>query len=259
MRALIIEDEKPAAAMLQLLLMQYDPSTEIVANTTTVADSVAWLKANAHTIDIVFMDIQLAEGLSFDIFKQVAIAQPIVFTTAFDEYAIEAFKVNSIDYLLKPIKFDDLVRSLNKLKALTTSQQPSMPASYSDLIKALSQSRQTYFTRIMVRVGEHIKAFRVDDIVLFYAEGRTVYLYTQEKRRYIIDNTLEELTANLNPEQFFRCNRSMILNINHVVDAVVYSSTRLKIRLTIDFDEEVIVSRERVAPFKSWFAGSVEQ
>ncbi|MBN1988828.1 MAG: response regulator transcription factor [Bacteroidales bacterium] len=258
MRTLIIEDEKPAVAMLQLLLKQYDPHIDVVANTTTVASSVAWLRANAHAVDIVFMDIQLADGLSFEIFKQVAIAQPIVFTTAFDEYAIEAFKVNSIDYLLKPIKFDDLVRSMNKLKALTALQPPPVPASYTDLIKALSQSRQSYLTRIMVRVGEHIKAFRVDDIVLFYAEGRTVFLVTQEKRRYVLDNTLEELTANLNPEQFFRCNRSAILNLNHVVDAVVYSSTRLKIRLTVDFDEDIVVSRERVAPFKAWFAGGVE-
>jgi DNA-binding LytR/AlgR family response regulator len=255
MKVLIIEDEKPAAAMLELLLQQMDPPVEVVKTIASVKESIDWISSNSQLVDLIFMDIQLTDGLSFEIFKQVEIVQPIIFTTAFNEYAIEAFRVNSIDYLLKPIKADDLSRSLNKLKMLREPMRSAQNINYETILKALTSAKQSYLTRIMVKVGDHIKAYNTADIALFYADGRTVYLYTKEKKRYVVDYTLDNLASTLDPDCFFRCNRSLMININAIVDAVVYSSTRLKIRLNIEFDDEVIISRERVAPFKKWFAG----
>ncbi len=256
MNVLIIEDEVPAAEKLGRYLKRYDENISIAAQLTAVADAIKWLKANQEGIDLIFMDIQLTDGKSFEIFEHVTVQKPIIFITAFDEYAIDAFKVSSIDYLLKPITYDDLSNALNKLAAFKKNFSATNTSPAFDINKALGLLQQkTYKTRFMVKLGEHIRSVTVDDIALFYAEGRDVYLITNEKRKFIIDFKLEELEEMLDPALFHRVNRSFIIQINAIKEVLVYSNSRLKITTQIAFDKEIIVSREKVSPFKNWLSG----
>ncbi|MBL6445333.1 response regulator transcription factor [Fulvivirga sp. 29W222] len=255
MNVLIIEDEAPAAEKLERYLSRFNSNINVLEKLTSVQDSVKWLKQNQEQVELIFMDIQLTDGKSFDIFKEVTITKPIIFITAYDDYAIDAFKVNSIDYLLKPITFDDLKQAMEKLASMRTNLG-GITQNLDDLnVALLKLSKKTYKTRFMVKLGEHIKSVITDDIQLFYAEGRTVYLYTTQNRKFIIDYKLEELEELLDPVQFFRTNRSFIININAIEDVVVYSSSRLKVTPRLDIDKEIIVSREKVSAFKDWFNG----
>lgn len=254
MNVLIIEDEVPAAEKLERYLNRYDENICVIERLTSVADAVKWLKANQDTVELIFMDIQLTDGKSFDIFKEVNIIKPIIFITAYDDYAIDAFKVNSIDYLLKPITFDDLRQAMEKLSTL---KENLGPASKDQNFNAalLQLTAKAYKTRFMVKLGEHIKSITTDQVEFFYAEGRNVYLYTTQNRKFIIDYKLEDLEELLDPVQFYRVNRSFIMNINAIEDVVVYSNSRLKISPRLEFDKEIIVSREKVNTFKDWFNG----
>jgi len=256
MKILIIEDEKPAIEKLELMLGKYDPEIEITGKCTSVEDSVKWIRNSKNHADLLFVDIQLTDGLCFEIFKRTEVNIPVIFITAHNEYAIQAFKVNSIDYLLKPLNYDDLYRSLEKIKLL----RENLPANkerikYDELSKVLLQMNKSYKTRFLVKTGDHIRSVKAKNIELFYAEGRTVYIITQKQNKYIIDFILEELETNLDPDMFFRANRSFIININAISDVVVYSNSRLKIELHMDFEKEIIVSREKVAQLKTWFEG----
>lgn len=255
MKVLIIEDEIPAAEKLERYLHRYDDKIEVLEKLSSVETAVNWLKSHQSDLDLIFMDIQLTDGKSFEIFGQVEINKPIIFITAFDEYAIDAFKVSSIDYLLKPITFDDLSNALDKLKKFkeSLSEAPAI----NQLKNALNQLQQkTYKTRFMVKLGEHIKSITTSATEFFYAEGRNVYLYTTENRKFIIDFKLEELEELLDPELFYRVNRSYIINIEAIQDVIVYSNSRLKIIPKLEFDKEIIVSRDKVGPFKEWLSGS---
>ena len=255
MKVLIIEDEIPAAEKLERYLSRYDSTVEVVNRIQTVKDSVDWLGEHQNDIDLVFMDIQLLDGRSFDIFDEITIKKPIIFVTAFDDYAIDAFKVNSVDYLLKPITFDDLTRAMDKLKLLKQNLTPS-DNDLSKLQLALNHlNTKSYKERFMVKLGDHIKSLTTNCIELFYADGRSVYLVSDQNRKFIIDYKMEELQELLNPQHFFRVNRSFILNIEAISDVIVYSNSRLKITLRLDFDKEIIVSRDKVGPFKQWFSG----
>lgn len=254
MKVLIIEDEKPAVNKLEQMLNNYDSRIEILARLVTVKQSVSWLKEFSDRVDLIFMDIKLSDGLSFDIFKQIEVTVPIIFITAYNEYAIQAFKVNSIDYLLKPLNFEELSNSLKKNESLRKSLSPAIEHSqYKELNKVLKQLNRSYKTRFMVKIGEHIRSVKSDNILLFYAEGRTVFIITDKLKKYIIDFKLESLESSLDPEMFFRANRSFILNINAIKDVLVYSNSRLKVLLSFDFDKEIIVSREKVGALKEWF------
>ena len=258
MRVFIIEDEIPAAEKIQRFLHRYDDSIEIAGTAMSVKQAVSWLNEDGQA-DLLFMDIQLTDGLSFDIFKEVNFDIPVVFTTAYNEYAIEAFKANGIDYLLKPITFDDLSESLAKFHALKTKlQEPGQAEATSviDLQSALQMlSKREYKTRFMVKIGEHIRSVTTDQIDLFYAEGRNAYIVTQDGKRLIIDYKLETLEEMIDPKKFFRVNRTFIVEINAIKDVLVYSNSRLKVILTTSFDREIIVSREKVNAFKTWFDG----
>jgi DNA-binding LytR/AlgR family response regulator len=202
------------------------------------------------------MDVQLTDGLSFEIFKRVTLEKPVIFTTAFNEYAIEAFKGNGIDYLLKPITYSDLAGSLHKLENLRKNLHAPAPAPLSHLEQALQLlQKKNYKNRFMVRTGEHIHSVPAADIVLFYAEDRNVFLLCENKKKFIIDYKMEELEDLLDPAMFFRVNRSYMVNINSIKDVIVYSNSRLLIRLHTDCDKEIVVSRERVQEFKDWFNG----
>src|SRR5688572_10819830 len=256
MKVLIVEDELPAAEKLERYLLKYDPSSKVIATVDSVAKSVEWLAANQDTIDLIFMDIQLLDGLSFQIFQKVNVRKPVIFTTAFNEFALDAFKVNSIDYLLKPITFTDLSASLKKLETLR-EQLPLRTADGNALQQKFSALKtRAYKTRFMVKLGEHIRSIPTDQISLFYADGRDVYLVTNQTRKFIVDYTLESLEDILDPKLFYRLNRTFIVNINAIKDVLVYSNSRLKITLTQDFDKEIIVSREKVTEFKDWFDGT---
>jgi two-component system, LytTR family, response regulator len=258
MKVFIIEDEIPAAEKMQRFLKRYDESIEILGQAMSVKQSVNWLNEN-HEVDLLFMDIQLTDGLSFDIFKDVKVEIPVIFTTAYNEYAIEAFKANGIDYLLKPITFEALSESIDKFKnlksRLSETTQPAI-APIIDLQAALQLlSKREYKNRFMVKIGEHIRSVTTDNISLFYAEGRNAYIVTNEGKRLIIDYKLETLEEMLDPKIFFRVNRTFVLEINAIKDVLVYSNSRLKVMLNLNFDKEIIVSRERVNDFKTWFDG----
>lgn len=256
MKVLIIEDEIPAAEKLSRYLAKYDASIVVNAHLTSVKDAVQWLLEKQDTVDLIFMDIQLTDGLSFQIFQQVNIRKPVIFITAFNEFALDAFKVNSIDYLLKPITFTDLSASLKKLENLREQLQWN-PQKTEQLQETFVTPKTTaYKNRFMVKLGDHIRSITADQIALFYADGRDVYLVTTQSRKFIIDYTLETLEDLLEPKTFFRINRTYILNINSIKDVIVYSNSRLKITLTQEFDKEIVVSREKVGPFKEWFDGS---
>jgi two-component system, LytTR family, response regulator len=263
MRVVIIEDEVPAAEKLERYLQKYDSTIEIIARLNSVKDSIEWLSSNQESADLVFMDIQLIDGLSFQIFQQVQVKKPVIFTTAFNEFALDAFKVNSIDYLLKPLTFTDLAASLKKLEGLreqlkpVSDQHERIQQAFLDLRPKEYKNRfmVKYKNRFMVKLGEHIRSITIDQISLFFADGRDVYLVTNQNRKFIIDYTLEALEDILDPKLFFRLNRTFILHINSIKDVLVYSNSRLKITLNQEFDREIIVSREKVADFKSWFDG----
>jgi DNA-binding LytR/AlgR family response regulator len=255
LKVLIVEDETPAAEKLERYLSKFNPAIQVIEKIGTVKEAVRWLQTNQSGIDLIFMDIQLHDGLSFQIFQQVDVRKPVIFITAYDEFALEAFKVNSIDYLLKPITFADLSNSLRKLESLRSQLQWDSSKT-EQIVKALTESPvKTFKTRFMVKLGDHIRSITADQISFFYADGRDVYLVTNQLRKFIIDYTLEGLEEVLDHKVFYRLNRSYIVNISAIQDVVVYSNSRLKITLTLKWENEIIVSREKVGDFKEWFDG----
>lgn len=254
MKVLIIEDEIPAAEKLERYLKRYDPEVEILDKLNSIKSSVHWLKAHQHEADLILLDIQLIDGKSFAIFEQVEVTIPIIFTTAFDDYAIKAFEVNSIAYLLKPITFDDLTIALDKYKRLEKKGNKEL-VHMSDVLKSLTNTK-AYKSRFMVKIGEHIRSVTTDQIALFYADGRNAYIVNFDQRNLIIDYKLEELEDLLDPVLFFRANRTFIVSINAIKDVLVYSNSRLKIITELKLDKEIIVSREKVGAFKQWFDGN---
>ncbi len=251
MKIVLIEDENLAAEKLERYLSKYDAKNTIVKKLTSISESVIWFQNN-QDFDVVFMDIQLTDGLSFEIFNQVKIVKPVIFTTAFDEYAIDAFKVNSIDYILKPITFTDVSSAMKKL-----SQMQKVFTGNDSMINAVKQiAEKKIKDRFLVRLGNHIHSIKTTEISLFYAEGRTVFLINEAKRKYILDYKLESLEEVLNPSEFFRVNRTFIINISDIQDVLVYSNSRLKITSKVFNEKEIIVSREKVNAFKTWFEGN---
>jgi DNA-binding LytR/AlgR family response regulator len=258
MRVFIVEDEIPAAEKIERLVKRYDESIDIIGRAMSIKEAVQWVQEDGEA-DLLFMDIQLTDGLSFDIFKSVELDIPVIFTTAYNEYAIDAFQANSIDYLLKPIGFEALSEAIDKFKKLKSKlQEPGKTEVHSviDLQAALQAlSKRDYKSRFMVKIGEHIKSVTTDQIDLFYAEGRNGYIVNKEGRRLIIDYKMETLEEMLDPKMFFRVNRTFIVEINAIKDVLVYSNSRLKVILNQGFDREIIVSREKVGAFKAWFDG----
>lgn len=254
LQVLIVEDETPAAEKLERYLSRYSEGIVVKGKAESVEEAVNWLEANQPTIDLIFMDIQLKDGMSFEIFKEVKINKPVIFITAYNEYALDAFKVNGIDYLLKPITFTDLANSLKKVESLGNQLRWGDDRNET-VLRALNAPERSYKNRFMVKLGDHIKSITADQISLFFADGRDVYLITNQLRKFIIDYTLENLDEILDPKIFMRINRSYIVNISAIQDVVVYSNSRLKITPQIKWEPEIIVSREKVSDFKEWFDG----
>lgn len=251
MNIVIVEDEHLAAEKLERYLLKFDAGIKIKTVLSSIKDAVQWFNSD-QDFDMVFMDIQLTDGLSFEIFHQTKINSPVIFTTAFDEYAIDAFKVNSVDYILKPITFTDISKAMNKFKSLKSLY--SSETVIEKVEKIISHKKVK--DRFLVKLGNHIHSIKTEEIALFFAEGRTVYLVTKEKKKYILDYKLEDLCSVLDTTSFFRVNRTFIVNIQAINDVIVYSNSRLKISTDFKSDKDIIVSREKVNAFKTWFEGS---
>ncbi len=249
MNILIVEDEPLAAERLSKLAKQLQPDSVILACLDSVKRSVAWFKSNPQP-DLVFMDIQLADGLSFEIFDQAEVKAPIIFTTAYNEYALKAFKVNSIDYILKPVDEADLKTALDKLKNLTTRASPSKIME--SIEYAMQMLTKKYKERFVVKVGEHLKTIEVTDILFFYSLEKTTFAQTREGRKHILDYTLDQLESLVNPTEYFRINRKYIISIKSINDMINHTNSRLKLILKNSDDDDVIVARERVQEFKEW-------
>jgi DNA-binding LytR/AlgR family response regulator len=248
MKALIVEDEPLSASHLKTLLHKVAPDVEVVNMLDSVKSAVNFLKEKPG-IDLLFLDIHLADGLSFEIFQQIEIAQPVIFTTAYDEYAIKAFKVNSIDYLLKPIGLSDLKTAINKFKTQNAALNNANHNKHQMAFEMLSKSQKS---RFIVKMGDNLSSIKTEEIAFFIAEDGIVILVTKEGKRFPIDYTMDALEAIISKEHFFRINRKLILNIDQILQVQSYFNGRLKIKLKIDFNDESIVSRERVTDFKMW-------
>lgn len=249
MKIIIIEDEKPAARRLNRMLTSINMPVDEMLH--SVEEAIQWFHANAHP-DLIFLDIQLSDGLSFEIFEEVNIRSAIIFTTAYDEYALKAFKLNSIDYLLKPIDEDDLKAAVAKFKA-HRPQHTEVKVNMEDIRKLLINPIDRKFKkRFTIKVGQHIKIIPSDAIECFYSENKATYIHTNTNRNYLIDNSLEYWQEAIDPERFFRVNRTYIIHIDAIKDIVAYTNSRLQVKLQHYNDAEIIVSRERVKAFKAF-------
>jgi len=249
MNVLIIEDEKPAARRLNRMLTVL--GIEVQQMLHSVEESLNWLKNNKHP-DLIFLDIQLSDGLSFEIFEEIEVKSAIIFTTAYDEYALKAFKLNSIDYLLKPLDEDELKFAVDMFKQ-KQPKQTNVQVDLDTIRKLLINPVDRKFKkRITIKIGQHIKIINIDAVECFYSENKSTYIHTLENRNHLLDFSLEHWQDQLNPEQFFRVNRTFIVHINSIKDIIAYSNSRLKLVLNSFAEAEIVVSRERVKDFKRW-------
>jgi len=250
LNVLIIEDEPPAARRLGRMLQQLEPQAQIMEILDSVSSAVRWLEA--HEADLIFADIHLADGNSFAIFEQVKVPTPIIFATAYDQYAIRAFKLNSVDYLLKPIEREDLEKALTKFRE--NRQRQTGPIDVQALMQAMESQKQrpTYQRRFMVTTGEKIKSIPIEEVAYFFGQQKYVFLITRDGRQHIVDYTLTQLEDLLDPEQFFRINRQFIIGFDAIGQMFSYSKSRVKIELDPPSDMEAIVSIEKAPRFKEW-------
>lgn len=252
MNIIIIEDEAPALARIQKLVKEVDASITIVATADSIESAVMLIR-NHHDIDLALMDIELADGQSFEIFNRVAVNCPVIFTTAYDEFALKAFKVNGIDYLLKPVDVEDLRRAISKLKTLRHVQVvPDYKQELRSLLSDFKTESISYKNRFLIKIGTKLVSIPVDEIAYFHAADKLVYVYTEQGQKHIIDHTLDEVVKMLHPIAFFQLNRQFVANVKSIQSVHTYFNGKLKVELRPGFSEEVIVSRERAGDFKSW-------
>lgn len=246
MNTIIIEDEKPSARLLQRKLEKLGISVSTMLH--SVEESLKWFSENPAP-DLIFLDIQLSDGLSFEIFEQFPVKSAIIFTTAYDQYALRAFKLNSIDYLLKPIDEKELAQAVEKFRE-RENKKAGLDLQW---IKSLliSEEKQ-YKERFSIKIGQQLKIIATQETECFFSENKGTYIHTTENRNYLIDSTLEQLESELNPKEFFRVSRKFIISLKAIKEIQVYSNSRLKIILNTYKEDEIIVSRERVSDFKNW-------
>lgn len=250
MNVIIIEDEHLSAQRLQAMLAKYDPSITVLAEIPSVAEAVQWFKENGDP-DLVFMDIHLEDGQSFSIFELVNLDVPVIFTTAFDEYTIKAFKVNSVDYLMKPLNYEELVKAIEKFKRLHAEKQDS-GKSLEQLLHSLQKKEPEYKSRFLVSIGSRLMTVEVDDIHYFYSAEKITFLVTKDNHRYPVDFSLDKLSLMLDPAVFYRINRQMIVKLSAIENIHVYSKGRIKLDLSPPMKEDVFVSLDKVVEFKEW-------
>lgn len=248
MKVLLVEDEKVAANRLEKMLLEIDPDIQVMAKTGTITESAKWLLNNQA--DLIFLDIQLADGVSFSIFDQVNVNTPVIFTTAYDQYAIKAFQLNSIAYLLKPIRKKELEDSLQKFKKIKSA----FTIDFDSLLEGIQGKKQDYKKRFLIQIGDKIKKIETSEIAWFHAVEKNVFLKTFQHKSMAIDYSLDALENLLDPGQFFRINRKYFVNMDAIESMTAFSRGRVKIKLNPPADDEMetIVSVERAANFKKW-------
>ena len=254
MNILIVEDEELAVKKLQKTLSSVEPDANVVAVTDSIKSTVEWLRENEQP-DLILMDIELADGQSFEIFNLTEVKSPVVFTTSYDEYALKAFKVNSIDYLLKPVQKEDLQKSLHKFKSLAFRQREQKDGvSMENIIRELQHRLQPkeYRKRFLVKNGQKLVSIEVDDIRYFFSDGRLNFFKTADNKKFVVDYTMDELEDMLDPEKYFRTSRSFYVSINSIEKIDDYFGNRLILQLKPSVDKEALVSREKVSDFKKW-------
>ncbi|MGQ7869902.1 LytR/AlgR family response regulator transcription factor [Sunxiuqinia sp. sy24] len=248
MKVLIIEDEKIAAEKLENMLHEIDPEIQVQAKLGSIRESVKWLMQN--TTELIFLDIQLSDGISFKIFEQLAVSTPVIFTTAYDQYAIKAFQVNSISYLLKPIRKRELAESLQKFRSL----KATFSIDFDALLDQLQGREPDFKKRFLIQIGDKIKKIEVSDIAYFYVFEKGIYIKTFSGNSYPVDFTLDKLEGLVDPGNFFRINRKYLVNMDSISNMFAYSRARVKLELEPQADDEydTIVSIDRSADFKKW-------
>lgn len=252
MRVLIIEDEMPAKAQLERLIAQNFPELEVIGHVSSIVSAIDWL--SKHTVELIFTDVELSDGLCFDIFSRVKTQADIIFTTAYDNYAIKAFKVDGTDYLLKPIEEDEFVTSVEK--SIRNQQKRAMDISiFKDLIGA--NPRKEYKKRFSIKLGDKIFIINVEDIAYFYSEEKVTFIVSNDGKRHISDSSLDQIGQQVNPEQFYRISRGCISNINSIKSVSKHFNSRLKVTLAPDYCKDVLVSRIRVPEFMNWIGGTI--
>ena len=250
MKVLIVEDEKPAARRLKRLLESRN--MEVVTTLHSVEDAVDWFSSNEHP-ELIFLDIQLSDGLSFEIFEHVDIKSNIIFTTAYDEYALKAFKLKSIDYLLKPIDEDDLDDALEKYKTFKGNHSNTVNIAIDELRGLLTTNNdKSYKKRFTIKIGQHLKLVNTEDIVCFYSKDKGTYLQHISNRSYLVDYSIKELEALLDPSVFYKINRGFFVNISSIEDIISYTNSRLELKLKSYDEDTAIVARDNVSDFKKW-------
>ena len=251
MKALIIEDEVLAAQSLQKLVTEVSPETEIIGVLQSIEESVAWFNEN-HIPDLVFMDIHLADGSSFAIFEQVEISCPIIFTTAYDEYALKAFEVSSIDYLLKPINRNDLTRAMNKYQNFVSAKSIDNKALL-DVLQKL-KTNINYKSCFLVPERDKLVPLATSNIAYFYIEDKMVKAISLDEHTYYMSQNLDDIMTQLNPDDFFRANRQFIVSRKAIKDLTIWFGNKLSVNLLVKIPEDIIISKAKVAEFKNWFS-----
>lgn len=248
MNVLITENEKPAAEGLVRLLKKIDTNIKVTGITESVESTINWFQSNPNP-DLIFMDIQLDDGLCFELFETMKIETPVIFTTAYDEYMLSAFKVNSVDYLLKPIEENALRSAIEKFKSIHYIAMVK-----NEVIKQLlNELNKGYKNRFLIKAGEHYKSIQDSEIACFYILEKATFLRTTSDKDYVIDYSLDNLQKTIDPDKFFRINRNCIINLNEISDILKYSSSRLKIKLTGNKPlYDLIISKDKISEFKKW-------
>jgi two-component system LytT family response regulator len=252
MKLVLLEDEQPALRHLKRMIEEVAPNAAMVAHFDAVERAIGWFQSNTD-YDLIISDIQLSDGLSLAIFQQVKMTKPIIFTTAFDQYAIEAFKVNGIDYLLKPVKAEELRKAIEKYKTLFRSNEQSA-WDFEKLIKQVTNQEKIYRTRLLVHFRDELKSIPTDNIAFIHSENKTSHLYTKAGEMFILDQNMEELESQLDPQFFFRANRQFIIAFGSIKSNHQHFNGKIKVLLTVSTREEILVSRERAPEFKAWLA-----
>lgn len=252
MKALIIEDEVMAAKSLKKLLAKVSPATEVLDILETIEESVAWLSENPMP-DLLFMDIHLADGSSFAIFDEVTVTCPVIFTTAYDEYALKAFEVNSIDYLLKPISTDDLERAMRKFENLTTTRATS-DVDLHALMSQIEAMRPKYKSYFLLPERDKLIPLQVSNIAFICIDDKMVKIVSLDRKTFYSNQTLDDLLVQLDPKQFFRANRQYIISRSAVKDVTIWFGNKLAVNLVVETPDKVVISKARVSEFKTWFA-----
>lgn len=249
MKVLILEDETLAADRIRKMIGEIDHTIEILADIKSVEEGERWFKENDEP-DLIISDIRLLDGLSFDLFKKINIEAPVIFTTAYDQYAIKAFEVNSIDYLLKPIQKEKLQTSIEK--HIKRTQDNKFPADFSSLYDLIQTQKKAYKSRFMIKAGQKILALPVEKVAYFFSQHKLTYAVTKEDKKYPIDQPLEVVDSQLDPKQFFRANRQYIISIDSIGEIHPYFKGRMKVTLNPAAEEDITISSEKTPEFKHW-------